>query len=112
QIQPMGMNWDHSYNIRLVDEYEDSAGIRYFGFMPGNGRYDVFREDPDLAPSPGIMVLTADGYHGIIEYEPATDIARYVLPDGTVYAFAPFDVIDGDYFARLDRIRDRSGNEM
>lgn len=106
--QPLGYCWDHSYNLRVVEE-EVGGGI---GFFPGNGRCESFTLDNSPAYSGPGDVYTLDGYQGIIDVDPASRVARYVTGGGLVYTFSPMGAPGTYDGGRLLSIRDKNNNEM
>ena len=93
---PMGVNWDHSYNLFI--EQEAGGGI---AVNDGAGRRDVYFPD-------------ADGVYGRDEFFNtgvlANDGFTLTFPDTGRWVFLPFD--GSPRAGRIARIEDRNGNAL
>ena len=98
---PLGANWDHAYNLRLV-EAGDVLRLK-----AGDLREHIYRRHPRFGESDFDYFVPPDGQHSIVM--PIGDSFASRGPDGLTHVFERSTVAD---VHRLERIEDRYGNSL
>lgn len=96
---PLGANWDHAYDLRLV---ESGDVLR---LKAGDLREHVYKRHPRFGQSGFDYFVPPDGQHSIVV--PIGDSFASRGPDGLMTIFERSELAD---VHRLDRIEDRYGN--
>ncbi|MEM1166401.1 MAG: RHS repeat-associated core domain-containing protein [Planctomycetota bacterium] len=106
--QPLGMNWDHNWNMRVFKPVDPTAsqvsGFSYIKLFAGNGRGDNFVKHPTEG------YYTSPEYHAIIDYDAATGVAKYITAEYTEYEF--HSTTGAINPGMLKSVTDRNGNTM
>jgi RHS repeat-associated protein len=107
--QPLGMNWDHSLNVRvhvpncdwiMREGCPPNGGIerpwcpRYLNYFPGDGRKDRFEIYEGPNRESGYVYYWRAEYTGLLRYHVATSVVEYVDADGSVQSFNPLLRVD------------------
>lgn len=114
---PMGMNWDHSYNIqaRVSGDVSDQDDLEVL-LMLGNGRVDRFWRvdsgllDESIDVDSTWFAYRNNQYTGLVFYDPETGLVRYSDSEGTEILFEAASSSAKTVYA--DSITDRNGNEI
>jgi RHS repeat-associated protein len=114
---PLGVNWDHSYNLYLRSEFAGTVLVRASGelredryvlhtqhpyFVPPDGYHDVIIARDHLADYAGLLASCADD---LARGHPYTFVLR--TPAG---AFFLYESLSDVNLHRIRKIRDRFGN--